>query len=151
MNLHNFKVYLQVRHKILTTKLNRKMLVLLKGGLPRKKPFFCTLPKMGGGIWILFNTAYSRDATGLYCSLKATQEEWEAMDQSKQLSFFPPFLLWPIVTWCRNLILITFNNINSHKIFTLRCWPSSRIQAIWFLPHLKINIYYWSPGLLLAP
>ena len=51
MNLHNFKVYLQVRHKILTTILKRKMLVLLKGRLPRKKaPFIlCIAHFFGGG------------------------------------------------------------------------------------------------------
>ena len=59
MNLHNFKVYLQVRHKILTTILKRKMLVLLKGRLPRKKlPLFCALPIFfeGGGCQELIST-----------------------------------------------------------------------------------------------
>ena len=69
----------------------------------------------GGGIWILFNTAYSRDATGLYCSPKATREEWEAMDQSKRLSFFLPFLFWPTVTWCSNLIVTIFPMIQHYQ------------------------------------
>ena len=50
-------------------------LALGKSKTSTKTLVLLAIAQNGGGIWILFNTAYSRDATGLYCSLKATQEE----------------------------------------------------------------------------